>query len=92
MNVWPYPIRVAGTSFRMKDNSQLLSDEVWLERIKDNPHDANAVGVWSIKDKEHLFIGYVPREIAAEIKDEQLPTKGEIVWKATEGLGLRIQI
>lgn len=92
MNIWPYPIRVAGVSFRMKDNSELLSNEVWIERVKNNPHDANAVGVWSIRDKQFLFIGYIPREIAAQIRDDQLPSKGEIVWRAVEGLGIRVKI
>ena len=92
MSVWPYPIRVAGISFRMTDNSQLLSDEIWVAREGGNEHDPNAVAVWSVKGEEHLHVGYLPKEIAAQIKDEDLPAKGEIVWKATEGIGLRIQI
>lgn len=92
MSVWPNAIRVAGVSFRMKDNSELLSDEVWVERIKDNPHDPYAIGVWSIAGNQHKFLGYVPKEIARNIKDEELPVRGGIVWKNPEGLGIRISI
>ena len=92
MNVWPYPCRVAGVSFRMKDNRELMSDDVWIERIRNNASDPWAIGVWNVKERAHLFIGYLPREISAHITDDQLPTWGKIVWRAAEGLGVRVQI
>ena len=92
MNVWPYAIRVSGVSFRMKDNQELLSDDVWVERIRNNAHDPKAIGVWNVRDRQHLFIGYLPREISAHITDDQLPTRGKIVWRAETGLGIRVQV
>ena len=92
MRIWDYAIRVVGTSFRFKDNSALISDEVWVERVPNNPHDKNAIGVWNIDGSRVLFLGWLPKEIAANIGDDVLPKKGEITWKAPIGLGIKITI
>ena len=46
--VWPYEIRVAGISYRVKHISEIQSDEIVCERQKDNPHDANAIAVHNV--------------------------------------------
>ena len=93
-SLWEYPLRVVGTSFRIKAITDLLSDDVEIERERSNPIDANAVAVYSVGQGKRLHIGYLPKEVGVLLYDRQLPAKGRVVWK-TEIMakpGLRIQI
>ena len=92
-SVWAYPIRVAGITFRVKDMSEIQSDNLWCEREPNNQHDPMAVAVHVLQDGTRKHIGYVPREMAATISDSQLPCGGKIIWKG-EGshIGIRIVI
>jgi hypothetical protein len=86
-------IPVAGVTFHLKSNDRLISDDIYAERMKDNPVDPKAVGVWNVdKDTNNtVFCGYFPKEMAAVTDDSQLPRWGKIVWRDEE-LGIRIRI
>lgn len=93
---WGYPIRVAGITFRQPlDWKEIDSDTVIAEREPDNPYDRNAVKISVVLNVGiNLHIGYVPRKIAASIKDENLPSYGKIVWRSEDPTkpGLRVVI
>lgn len=92
MSIWEYPIRVAGISFRVQSMDE-VSDEVLCEREATNPHDPLAVAVYSVSGDKVKHIGYLPKEIARNIPDHDLPCRGTVVWKSQGSLvGIRIAI
>ena len=61
---------LVGVSFRKDDslrfaNSQNQSLE--LEREPDNSHDKNAIKVIGVSKRGRAFIGYVPKDVAAQV-------------------------
>jgi len=84
---------VAGTSHR----SEALQDEAFapgrplrLVAEPDNEYDANAIGVWDAE--QHLQVGYVPAEHAAEL---ELPLRALALWEWRDEdrrVGLRMLI
>ena len=77
-------VAVAGVSFRPEAVADASFDpgaRLSLVREPDNEHDPNAIGIWN--EKRTLQAGYVPREVAAELRgDEQAVS----LWRAGEGL------
>jgi hypothetical protein len=81
-------IPVAGVSFRadaLDDPSFEPGRVVALVPEPDNEHDPNAVAVWN--EERTLQVGYVPRDIAPELKgDEQAVS----LWRVEAGLRVLI--
>jgi HIRAN domain len=84
-------LKVAGTSYR----AEALQDEAFapgrrlaLVPEPENEHDPNAVGVWDAERR--LQVGYVPAEVAPEVRgDEQAVS----LWEFREEgqrVGLRV--
>ena len=92
--IWEYQLRVVGTSYHLKKITDLLSDEVEVEREPSNPIDPHAVAVYSVGEGKRIHVGYLPKEVSVQINDRQLPAKGKITWKTeiTQKPGLRILI
>ena len=77
-------IAVAGVSFRpeaVADASFDPGSRLVLVPEPDNEHDPNAVGIWN--EERTLQAGYVPREVAAELRGDELAVS---LWRAGEGL------
>jgi HIRAN domain len=81
-------IPVAGVSFRadaLDDPSFEPGHVAALVPEPDNEHDPNAVAVWN--EARTLQVGYVPRDIAPELKgDEQAVS----LWRVEGGLRVLI--
>ena len=77
-------VPVAGVSFRpgaVDDPSFDPGKRVALVPEPDNEHDPNAVGIWN--EARTLQAGYVPREVAPELRgDEQAVS----LWRVDGGL------
>jgi hypothetical protein len=81
-------VHVAGVSYR----ADALSDESFdpgrrlsLVPEPENQHDPNAVAIWN--EKRTLQVGYVPREVAPEVRgDEQALS----LWRVDGGLRVLI--
>ncbi len=78
-------IAVAGVSFRadaVTDSSFDPGSRLALVPEPDNEHDPNAVGIWN--EQGTLQAGYVPREVAPELRGDELAVS---LWRAgAEGL------
>lgn len=93
--IWIEPIRAAGISQYVTDMSQVLGDDVWLEREPENPYHAQAIAIYLVGQlngvETKTKIGYVPRDLASMVFDYQLPVRGRIEWKATAPkIGIKI--
>jgi hypothetical protein len=81
-------VPVAGVSYRaeaLPDPSFDPGRRLALVPEPDNEHDPNAVGIWN--EEQTLQLGYVPREIAAELGgDEQAVS----LWRVEAGLRVLI--
>jgi hypothetical protein len=81
-------VPVAGVSYRteaLPDPSFDPGRRLALVPEPDNEHDPNAVGIWN--EERTLQLGYVPREIAAELgRDEQAVS----LWRVEAGLRVLI--
>jgi hypothetical protein len=81
-------VPVAGVSFRPEaqlDASFEPGRPLALVPEPDNPHDPNAVGVWN--EERTVQAGYVPREVAPELRgDEQAVS----LWRVEGGLRVLI--
>jgi hypothetical protein len=81
-------VPVAGVSYRVEalpDPSFDPGRRLALVPEPDNEHDPNAVGIWN--EERALQLGYVPREIAAELEgDEQAVS----LWRVEAGLRVLI--
>ena len=77
-------IPVAGVSFRpesLEDDSFEPGRRLALVPEPGNEHDPNAVAVWN--EEQTLQVGYVPRELAPQLKgDEQAVS----LWRVEGGL------
>jgi len=92
--VWPTPLAVSGITFRIKSMDEIVSDVVKIEREPDNKWDCYAIKV-SVQDGDKwVHVGYVPKEMARNISDDVLPSRGKIIWRSTDekGVGLRMLI
>jgi hypothetical protein len=77
-------VAVAGVSFRPEAVADASFDpgaRLALVPEPDNEHDPNAVGIWN--EERTLQAGYVPREIAAELRGDELAVS---LWRLGEGL------
>jgi len=77
-------VPVAGVSFRaddVRDASFDPGNRLALVREPENEHDPNAIGVWN--EARTLQAGYVPREVAPELRGDELAVS---LWRAGEGL------
>jgi hypothetical protein len=81
-------IPVAGVSYRaeaLPDPSFDPGRRLALVAEPGNEHDPNAVGIWN--EERTLQLGYVPRELAAELRgDEQAVS----LWRVEGGLRVLI--
>jgi hypothetical protein len=84
-------VKVAGASYRaeaLQDDAFAPGRRLALVPEPDNPHDAHAVGIWD--DARRLHVGYVPAEVAPELRgDEQAVS----LWEFRDGgarVGLRV--
>jgi hypothetical protein len=81
-------VPVAGVSYRaeaLPDPSFDPGRRLTLVPEPDNEHDPNAIGIWN--EERTLQLGYVPREIAAELRgDEQAVS----LWRVEAGLRVLI--
>jgi hypothetical protein len=81
-------VPVAGVSYRaeaLPDPSFDPGRRLALVPEPDNEHDPNAVAIWN--EEQTLQLGYVPREIAAELGgDEQAVS----LWRVEAGLRVLI--
>jgi len=94
--IWPVPIRVAGITRYLRRMEDLASDRIVLMREADNRQDTNAIAVFSLRDNDwtdRQKVGYIPKEISANLKTQQFPVWGTVVWKSNRQLpGIRIQV
>lgn len=77
-------VAVAGVSFRPEAVADVSFDpgaRLALVPEPDNEHDPNAVGIWN--EERTLQAGYVPREVAAELRGDELAVS---LWRLGEGL------
>lgn len=92
--------RIAGVTFerRQETLASLRIDSVEIVPEPANPYDSNALAVWAVTDAgERVQIGYVPRNLAAEVAPHvqgQRMIPGEIVgWQGGEdGLYIGVTI
>ena len=81
-------VPVAGVSYRaeaLPDPSFDPGRRLALVREPDNEHDPNAVGIWN--EERMLQAGYVPRDLAPEVRgDEQAVS----LWRVEGGLRVLI--
>jgi hypothetical protein len=81
-------VPVAGVSYRpeaLPDSSFDPGRRLALVREPENEHDPNAVAIWN--EARTLQIGYVPRDVAAELRgDEQAVS----LWRVDGGLRVLI--
>ena len=81
-------VPVAGVSYRadvLPDVSFDPGRRLALVPEPDNEHDPNAVGIWN--EDRSLQLGYVPREVAADLSgDEQAVS----LWRVESGLRVLI--
>ncbi len=81
-------VPAAGVSYRaevLPDPSFDPGRRLALVPEPENEHDANAVGIWN--EDRTLQVGYVPREVAPELRgDEQAVS----LWRPEGGLRLLI--
>jgi hypothetical protein len=81
-------VPVAGVSYRpeaLSDPSFAPGNRLALVAEPENQHDPNAVGIWN--EGRTLQAGYVPREVAPELRgDEQAVS----LWRVDGGLRVLI--
>jgi hypothetical protein len=81
-------VPVAGVSFRpdaVEDESFDPGHRLSLVPEPENEHDPNAVGIWN--EERSLQAGYVPREVAAELGDDDQAVS---LWRVEGGLRVLI--
>lgn len=92
-------VKVAGTSYRLdelQDPAFAPGSVIKLRPEPENPHDPNAVGVWSANGAAQA--GYVPRDSAGQLKEllgrEELVSLALWEWRSADGrrYGLRILV
>jgi hypothetical protein len=80
-------VPVAGVSFRpdaVADSSFDPGARLALVPEPGNEHDPNAIGIWN--EERTLQAGYVPRDVAAELRGDELAVS---LWRAGAD-GLRV--
>ncbi|HEY3181937.1 MAG TPA: HIRAN domain-containing protein [Gaiellaceae bacterium] len=81
-------VAAAGVTFRpeaLEDPSFDPGRRLALVAEPDNEHDPNAVGIWNVDKK--LQVGYVPREVAAELDGSEQAVS---IWRVDGGLRVLI--
>jgi hypothetical protein len=86
-------VKVAGASYRpeaLQDEAFAPGRRLALVPEPENPHDANAVAIWD--EERRLQAGYVPAEVAPELRgDEQAVSLWEFLEDGVR-VGLRVLI
>ena len=86
-------VKVAGVSYRvdsLQDEAFAPGRRLALVQEPENEHDPNAVGVWDAERR--LQVGYVPAEVAPELRgDEQVVSLWEFRDEGRR-IGLRVLI
>ena len=91
-----YTMRVTGVSFRLPAIQKIScgSIAIWVMPEPENSHDPNAQAVWFNEEQ----IGYLPREFAAYLAEEQLTVARVTVVEAsknmqdeTVGVGIKVE-
>jgi hypothetical protein len=89
--IWLQPIRVTGTTYHLKDVTQLISEDVVLVREPVPGIHDRAIAVYAVRgDQWKQKVGYIPRGLADMVLDAQLPAEGKVVWQALPA-GVAIQ-
>lgn len=104
----PYPIDyqaycttlVAGLSFRKNDAWKFIGGidkELKFERELNNKHDKDAIKVIGVSNLGCSFIGYVPKELAAQIRrsglmDKVKPALDRIFFTSTSFIEIRFKV
>ena len=81
-------VPVAGVSFRPESVSDPSFDpgrRLALIPEPDNPHDANAIGIWN--EDRTLQAGYVPRDVAPALSGDEQSVS---LWRVEGGLRVLI--
>jgi len=87
---------IVGVTFRNKDGSlrqEIIQDEVkendllTMRREPDNEYDPNAIAIFSSSGNQ---VGYIPRDLAKILKDEDLSTYKLVVNEKVCGSKRRI--
>jgi hypothetical protein len=81
-------VPVAGVSYRtdvLPDVSFDPGRRLALVPEPDNEHDPNAVGIWN--EDRSLQLGYVPREVAADLTGDEHAVS---LWRVESGLRVLI--
>ena len=77
-------VKLAGASYRaeaLQDDAFAPGHRLALVREPENEHDPNAVAIWN--EERTLQVGYVPRDVAPELRgDEQAVS----LWRVDGGL------
>ena len=85
-------VKLSGASYRsdaLQDDAFAPGKRLALVREPENEHDPNAVGIWDAGRR--LQAGYVPAEIAAELRgDEQALALWEFRGETGARIGLRV--
>jgi hypothetical protein len=79
---------VAGASYRLdalQDDAFSPGRPLTLVPEPDNPHDANAVGIWDAERR--LQAGYVPAEVAPQVAPDSQPVA---LWEFRDEDGRRV--
>jgi HIRAN domain len=86
-------VKIAGASYRaeaLQDDAFAPGRRLALVPEPENPHDAKAVAIWD--EERRLQAGYVPAEVAPELRgDEQAVSLWEFVEDGVR-IGLRVLI
>ena len=90
-----YTMRVAGVSFSLPAIQSITCGcAVWVKPEPENKHDVNAQAVWCNEEQ----IGYLPREFAAYLAEEQLTVVRVKVVEASKnmrdetiGIGIKVE-
>lgn len=98
-------VKVAGVTFGARQNILAMMSHpgsrqvwvVWLQREPDNPADPNAIAVMAARQRGNgtatvYRVGYIPRELAAELAGRPLPKV--VSWRTTGRTihGLRLKL
>jgi HIRAN domain len=85
-------VKLAGSSYRgdaLQDEAFAPGRRLALVPEPENEHDPHAVGIWD--DERRLHAGYVPAEIAPEVRgDEQAIALWEFRGEDGQRIGLRV--
>jgi hypothetical protein len=86
-------VPVAGASYRLdalQDEAFAPGRRLVLAREPQNPHDPNAIAIWD--EKRRVQAGYVPAELAPELRGDEQAVALREFRDAERRVGLRVLI